>query len=46
MSDQQLAHPSVGQVAKGGPLGVIVRFDFKPGWQEEAKKRGSSVSSR
>lgn len=40
MSDQQLTHPSVAPVAKGGPLGVIVRFDFKPGWQEEAKKRG------
>jgi hypothetical protein len=40
MSDQHLKHVSVAPVAKGGPLGFIVRFDFKPGWQEEAKKRG------
>ena len=41
MSDQPITKASsIVPVDERGPLGFIVRFDFKPGWEQERKKRG------
>ena len=39
MNNKEPTLPAV-PIGAGEPLGFIVRFDFKPGWEEERKKRG------